>query len=613
MIQNDRQEHDNVAAPPRQLLGHIYAVTGSRTEVALLGSALTGPHRDIITVGKFVKIRMTRSSSIGVITYVSTKCDSNTDLSGDHLAIAHVHLMGQIQRSAGSSSHFRRGVSNYPTIGDVVEPLTNLELQLIFEGAGEARVSIGFLQQDESVNVCIDVNEMLNKHFAILGSTGVGKSSAVAHLLRQTMAANPHLRIFLLDAHNEYDRCFGQQSFVVSPANLKLPFWLFNFEEIVDVLFEGRPGVQDEIELLSEAIPIAKNNYGQHRTQSERTAVRKLEPRSIGCTVDTPVPYRITDLISTLDERMGKLENRTIRMVYNKLITRIEAVSNDPRYGFMFENANVGGDTMVEAISQLFRLPANDKPITVMQLAGFPTEVIDAVVSVLTRMAFDFGVWSDGSDPLLFVCEEAHKYASADRVSGFIPTRRALSRIAKEGRKYGVYLGIVTQRPAEIDPTIISQCGTIIAMRLSNDKDQELLRSAVADSASNLLAFVPSLGTREALAFGTGIALPARVAFAELPEALIPKSETFAAKSNLRSQEKDLSYIGSIVDRWRMASMSRNSQKGEIAQSAGAGPASISNPSILPKAPDSDKFGLLKRPISEQTVAPAGIRQSVQS
>ncbi len=171
-----------------------------------------------------------------------------------------------------------------------------------------------------------------------------------------------------------------------------------------------------------------------------------------------------------------------------------------------------------KSISQLFRLPPNGKPITVMQLAGFPAEVVDAVVSVLCRMAFDFGLWSDGASPMLFVCEEAHRYASADRTVGFGPTRRAISRIAKEGRKYGVYLGLVTQRPAELDPTIISQCSTLFAMRLSNDRDQALLRSAVSDTAANLFAFVPSLGTREALAFGVGVPLPTRLTFSTLPQ-----------------------------------------------------------------------------------------------
>src|SRR6202035_3544252 len=179
------------------------------------------------------------------------------------------------------------------------------------------------------------------------------------------------------------------------------------------------------------------------------------------------------------------------------------------------ENANVGGDTIGDILIQLFRLIPNGKPITIMQLAGFPAEVVDAVVSVLGRMAFDFGLWSDGAAPLLFVCEEAHRFASADRKIGFGPTRRAVSRIAKEGRKYGVYLGLVTQRPAELDATIISQCNTLFAMRLANERDQALLRSAVSDAAANLLSFVPSLGTREVLAFGEGVALPTRLRFKE--------------------------------------------------------------------------------------------------
>ena len=142
--------------------------------------------------------------------------------------------------------------------------------------------------------------------------------------------------------------------------------------------------------------------------------------------------------------------------------------------------------------------------MTIMQLAGFPAEVVDSVVSVLCRMAFDFGMWSDGAFPLLFVCEEAHRYASADRTIGFGPTRKALSRIAKEGRKYGVFLGLVTQRPAELDSTIISQCSTLFAMRMANERDQAIVRSAVSDAAatSRLRA---SLGPR-GLAFGEGVA-----------------------------------------------------------------------------------------------------------
>ncbi len=618
------QNQSTTPQAPAEVLGHVHAVSGSQATVGLLTAALNGPNRALITVGKFLKIQTGKALLVGVITDVSIQNSADTK-EQSYCAVAHVDLMGEIDQRGAGGTRFRRGVTDYPTIGDIVVPLTNSELRIIFDGSGAATISIGSIQQDSTVGACVEIDEMLNKHFAVLGSTGVGKSSGVAHILLQTMRARPDLRIFLIDAHNEYDRCFGQHAQVVNPRNLRLPFWLFNFEEIVDVVFAGRhgleeqfagrPGLQEQVEILSEVILLAKTSYAQYRSAADRPGLKRFDAKSIGYTVDTPVPYRLADLVTMIDERMGKLENRSSRMNYHKLITRIETASNDPRYAFMFENANVGGDTMAEAISQLFRLPADGKTMTIMQLAGFPAEVVDAVVSVIARLAFDFGLWSEGADPLLFVCEEAHKYASADRTAGFAPTRRAISRIAKEGRKYGVYLGLVTQRPAELDPTIISQCGTLFAMRMSNDRDQALLRSAVSDTAANLFAFVPSLGTREALAFGAGIPLPTRLTFAELPQSLIPRSEAFASKSELHASGHDLNFITSVVQRWRRAAMSRNTAQSEAPRET----AQISTSEAPPLQPaaaaapvlDPNRFSLLKRPIADRPDPYAALRRPV--
>src|SRR5277367_3302973 len=158
-------------------------------------------------------------------------------------------------------------------------------------------------------------------------------------------------------------------------------------------------------------------------------------------------------------------------------------------------------------------------------------------------------LWSDGADPLLVVCEEAHRYMAADHNVGFAPTRRAISRIAKEGRKYGVFLGLVTQRPAELDSTILSQCSTLFAMRMTNERDQALLRSAVADTAANFLAFLPSLGTGEAFAFGEGVALPTRMKFRQLPAQLVPKSETITPGEGTATTDNHS--LASVVERWR--------------------------------------------------------------
>jgi DNA helicase HerA-like ATPase len=546
------------------------------------------------TVGRFVSIRCASSVIVAMITEVS--CE-NLPSAEDYIAIASVDLLGEILNAADKAK-FQRGVTNYPTIGDSVDLITSQELRTIYAPTGSDQINVGFLQQDRSVVAYVDVEEMLSKHFAVLGSTGVGKSTGVSLLLNEILKARPNLRIFLLDVHNEYGRCFGDRALVLNPRNLKLPFWLFNFEEIVDVLFGGRAGVPEELDVLAEVIPIAKGIYTQYQN-ADRLGLKRIDPKQVGFTVDTPVPYRLVDLISLIDERMGKLENRSSRIIYHKLISRIEAVRNDPRYAFMFDNANVGGDTMAEVISHLFRLPANGKPMTVMQLAGFPAEVIDSVVSVLCRMAFDFGLWSDGVSPMLFVCEEAHRYASADRNVGFGPTRKAVSRIAKEGRKYGVYLGLITQRPAELDATIISQCNTLFTMRLANDRDQALLRAAVSDAAANLLSFVPSLGTREVLAFGEGVALPTRLRFKEVPPHQLPRGEATISSVPSVTSGHDMHFVGAVLERWRGATSQRDVPNDPVfSQPPAKTLATAEAPMLQPSMGlDPDRFSLLKKPL----------------
>jgi DNA helicase HerA-like ATPase len=569
----------------------VISVRGSLARVGLLAAGKMPVSEIRATVGRFVSIRCANSVIVAMITEVSCEHLPTSDL---YIATAGVDLLGEIFGEPDRPK-FQRGVTNYPTIGDAVDLITNQELRTVYAPSGSDQINVGTLQQDPSVIAYVDVEEMLSKHFAVLGSTGVGKSTGVSLLMNEILKARPSLRIFLLDVHNEYGRCFGDRALVLNPRNLKLPFWLFNFEEIVDVLFAGRPGVPEELDILAEIIPMAKGIYTQYQN-SDRVGLKRADPKSV-FTVDTPVPYRLTDLISLIDERMGKLENRSSRIIYHKLISRVETVRNDPRYAFMFDNANVGGDTMAEVISHLFRLPANGRPMTIMQLAGFPAEVVDSVVSVLCRMAFDFGLWSDGVSPMLFVCEEAHHYASADRSIGFGPTRKAISRIAKEGRKYGVYLGLITQRPAELDATIISQCNTLFAMRLANERDQTLLRSAVSDAAANLLSFVPSLGTREVLAFGEGVALPTRLRFKEVPLHQLPRSEATIATVNSVTAGHDMHFVGAVLERWRGATSQR-----DIPNDPGANerPAvrAVEAPMLQPSMGlDPDRFSLLKKPL----------------
>jgi uncharacterized protein len=576
-------------------VGAVLSVRGSEASVGLLHRNGELPAIESATVGNFLAIMSGGRVLIGFITEVSAEVPKVVAQQA-YAGSARLDLMGEIRTDAAGSRRFLRGITRYPHIGDPVVAIGGEELRIVYGKVGDDTINIGRLQQDETLTANVHIDPMLSGHFAVFGTTGVGKSSGLVTILQEVLKARQNLRIFVLDAHNEYDRCFSDKAQVINPANLRLPFWLFNFEETIDVIFNGRPGGQEEMETLAELIPMAKAAYVQYRETPSRPGVKRIDPKAAGFTADTPVPYRLADLLSLIDERMGKLENRSSRMTYHKLMMRIETVSNDPRYTFMFDNANVGGDTMAEVICRLFRVPPRGRPMTIMQLVGFPAEVVDAVVSVLARMAFDFGLWSEGAYPMLFVCEEAHRYAPADRSRGFGPTRRALSRIAKEGRKYGVFLGIASQRPAELDPTIISQCSTLFAMRMANDRDQEIIGSAVSDAAASLVSLLPSLGAREVLAFGEGVALPARIAFSQLPEHLVPSSrvQTSSQAPSPPSGQQEEEHVASVVARWRGASSFRQSPPAETAPAPTRPPeASVQ----LSNRPSLDRLSILRKSV----------------
>ncbi|MET0968991.1 MAG: ATP-binding protein, partial [Tardiphaga sp.] len=268
---------------PAPLFGRIISVRGSLARVGLMAMSAMTPTELRGTVGRFVTIHCANTSIVAMITEVSCENIKETDA---YVASASVDLLGEIFGS-GATSKFRRGVTNYPTIGDAVELITNQELRTVYAPTGSDQINVGTLQQDRSVIAYVDVEEMLSKHFAVLGSTGVGKSTGVSLLLNEILKSRPNLRIFLLDVHNEYGRCFGDRALVINPRNLKLPFWLFNFEEIVDVLFGGRAGVPEELDVLAEIIPMAKGIYTQYQN-SDRLGLKRVDPRSGGYTVDTP-------------------------------------------------------------------------------------------------------------------------------------------------------------------------------------------------------------------------------------------------------------------------------------------------------------------------------------
>lgn len=466
--------------------------------------------------------------------------------------IVEVDLIGELVREEdGYLRTFRRGVSVYPKLGDKLCQATHNMLEKAYHFGSSNTVAIGTVHQDPTIPAVIKVDEMLGKHFAIVGSTGSGKSCTVALLLNRVLIRHPNAHVVLLDPHNEYDACFGEFGEVVRVSNLELPFWVLNFEEIVEIIIGDAQKHADEVELLRDLIPFAKRQYASNRSQKAAVMLQRSVGRREKYSVDVPVPYRISDIIGLLDSQMGRLENKNDLAPFKRLKARVESIQQDSRYAFMFGNLTVH-DNLAEILKRLFRIPVNGKPITVIQLMGLPSEIVNVVVSVLARLAFDLSLWSDGKVPITFVCEEAHRYVPRDSGVGFGPTKRAISRIAKEGRKYGVSLCIVSQRPGDVDPTILSQCSTLLTMRLSNERDQDIIKSALPDAAQSLIDFLPSLGTRETIIFGEGVSMPSHILLSELEESAMPKGNTARFTEAWSHDVTDDSFVDEVVARWRV-------------------------------------------------------------
>ena len=536
-----------------QSIGRIVSVTGSKA-IVLLDASSDGARSvcDRPEMGTLLAIDTTHTIVLAIVSALNVPVPAQREGESE-IWIAELGLVGELRKGQdGRAEAFNRGVTVYPSLGDRTRVASKAELQIAFCGDMSRSVRVGCIRQDNSIPATIRVDDLLGKHFAILGTTGTGKSCTTALILRSILEKNPAAHIVLLDPHNEYATAFSEWGEVISPRNMQLPFWLLTFEELVEVVIGDTADRKHEVEMLQELIPIAKARYSAGRSK-EGLASRSRMHDAGKFTVDTPVPYRISDLTSLIDERMGKLENKRDLGPYRNLKTRFEILSLDPRYAFMFGSLTVY-DGMAQILGRIFRVPVNDKPITILELTGLPTEIINVVVSVLCRRTFDFALWSEGKVPVTLVCEEAHRYVPVNNSMGFEPCKRAIAKIAKEGRKYGASLCIVTQRPAEIDPTILSQCNTVFALRMSNDRDQSIVQSSISDTGSGLMEFLPALGQREAIAFGEGVTLPVRIRFDELPKNALPRSSTARFTEQWQRSIGDEGFLDQIVDRWRHSS-----------------------------------------------------------
>lgn len=533
-----------------QRVGVVISVTGSHALVMLDPAHVELDRRHRPQIGAIMSIDTGAVVVLGLVSAMSVPAPS-LDEAGSELRIVELELIGEFTKpTAKSPARFRRGVTSFPTLGDGIHVATREELAALFVGQGSASVRIGVIKQDSAIPATVSVNDLFSRHCAIVGTTGSGKSCALALIMRSILDRYGQGHVVFLDPYNEYSKCFGDKANVFDAENFTLPYWMLTFEEFVEVLYPGREGHKEEIDILADLIPAAKK-INQAATASVRVTERRNESPM---TVDTPAPYRVSEILMLIDKALGGLETPRSIGPYKQLRARLYALSQDARYTFMFGGLTVQ-DTMAKFLGSLFRIPVEGRPVSIINLAGLPDEVAQVVVSVIARLAFEFGQWSNGAAPIAIVCEDAHRYAPANREEGFAPARKALVRLAKEGRKVGVSLWVASQRPTELDPTILSQCNTIFAMRLANQADQEALRAAVPDASTSLLNCLPSLGLGEAIAVGEGVPLPTRIRFDSLPRSAIPRSLTASFTDGWSVDVEDAGFIDRIVEQWRAQRM----------------------------------------------------------
>src|SRR5436189_1175833 len=529
------------AAAKLAAIGEVVEIAGSGSQIRIDGSALAAlqSHKDPSVamsgqVGSQVKMFVDKNWLIANVRTMRATDDGQV--------FAHVDFLGEgTKDSAGKLSSFRRGVTRYPIPGSQVLPVTTEDLRAIFAASDEPHIEIGTVYPTDDIRGALYVDPMLSKHFAVLGSTGTGKSTSVALILHRISQLSPEGHIVMIDPHGEYSAAFKGCGELFNADNLQLPYWLMNFEEHCEVLLTTHgQDRQRDADILAKCL-LAARTKGKDMSQYGKV------------TVDSPIPYLLADLNTILVNEMGKLERAGDTLPYQRLKTKLDELRVDPRYTFMFSGMLVS-DSMPSLLAKLFRLPSHGRPISIVDVSGVPSEVTSVVVSVLARMVFDYAIWSrtEAQRPLLLVCEDGHRYVPKDDAhENGQAVRRLLERIAKEGRKYGVSLGLITQRPSDLAEGVLSQCGTIIAMRLNNERDQHFVKSAMPEGARGFLDVIPALRNRECIVCGEGVSIPIRVSFDDLERDRCPASSDPLFSALWRQTGEEEAMVSRVVKRWR--------------------------------------------------------------
>ena len=447
-------------------------------------------------------------------------------------------------------------MTQYLTTGAEVHAISSADISRMFDRFQSKGLAVGTLASHSSLKVCLDPTNLFGRHSAILGQTGSGKSWTVASIVQKTVEVMSKAHIIILDLHGEYcwKRKDGSRHYAFSDSivrhvdarDLEIPYWLMTYAELCDLL----------IDRTEQA---AHNQTAFFRDTLRQLREKEKTPLGLQrVTVDTPVYF-------SLDELVAKVATKNSEMVpgsrgpkqgdmfgaFDRFLVRLESRMNDVRYDFLLKpRVRTSSASLSDLLRDFVGLGTPKAAVTVIDLSSVPFDVRPTVAAQIGRLAFEFNDWNPEyrKFPILLMCEEAHVYITRESDIQFAGSRKSMERIAKEGRKYGVGLAVVSQRPHEVSETVLAQCGTFICLRITNPNDQSYVRSLVPESEGDLVSVLAGLGRGEALVLGEAVPLPTRLQF-EKPNPT-PNSDDVDFYDKWTTGPDDLD-VDAIVKRWR--------------------------------------------------------------
>ena len=528
----------------RMRIGQVVSVTGSRV-LMMIDLPQDHAREHMPTMGDLVCLETREADIVASVSGLSSPAAGVGEEEGNVL-IAELSILGEFLEAEGGRA-FRRGITAYPALGDIAASLTLEDRQLVYGKRHDDYYRIGELSDGSGLPAMADAKALLSNNFAILGMPGSGKSCAAACLVRTLIQNRFPSRILVVDAHNEYGRCFGKVANVVSLTKGRLAHWMLTFRELVHLIHmaAGRTS-EEERELLAEAVCAARRRYMQANPGG---LVREGAELST-VTVDMPLPYRLTDVVAYLD-RSAHTDQRFDGDVFRRLRGRLVTVGKDQQCKIFFGSVGTQ-DSLAALLSSLFRFPLHGKPITVLQLADHSPGVAEIILSAVARYMELVALAGDGSVPFLMLLEDAHRYLPADSAEASLSSR-TLRKIIEKAGKNNVSVGMITSQLRSVNPKVWENCGTVFAMRLASAGDQESLTEVTPESAFDTLSSVAVLGDGEAIGVGQGVPLPLRFRFRQLPQGSLPTEYHQGSHDGLSplARNADEATLKQALDQWR--------------------------------------------------------------